>query len=100
MPLASDTPVGNRIFERRTDPACCRTPKIPARSAIPTREPHSGRTRRRLATYPHEGHVAALTARLREFYSVVQLERPACRSFILRSSASPWLSTTLQVLYD
>jgi len=51
----------------RLDGPSRRTPEILARSAIPTREPHSGRTRRRLAIYPHEGHVAALTARLRNF---------------------------------
>jgi len=41
-------------------------PEIPARSTIPTpRQPRSARTRRRLATYSKEGHVAAVTARLR-----------------------------------
>jgi len=41
-------------------------PEIPARSTIPTsRQPRSARTRRRLATYSQEGHVAAVTARLR-----------------------------------
>jgi hypothetical protein len=51
----------------RLDGPSRRLPEIPARSPIPTREPHSARTRRRLAAYPHEGHVAALTARLRNF---------------------------------
>jgi hypothetical protein len=41
-------------------------PAIPARSTIPSsRQPRSARTRRRLAGYSQEGHVAALTARLR-----------------------------------
>jgi hypothetical protein len=41
-------------------------PETPARSTIPTsRQPRSARTRRRLATYSQEGHVAAVTARLR-----------------------------------
>ena len=41
-------------------------PEIPARSTIPTsRQPRSARTRRRLATYSQEEHVAAVTARLR-----------------------------------
>jgi hypothetical protein len=41
-------------------------PEIPARSTLPTsRQPHSARTRRRLATYSQEGHVAAVTHRLR-----------------------------------
>src|SRR3981189_1042747 len=50
----------------RLDGPSRRLPEIRARSAIPTREPHSARTPRRLA-YPHEGQVAALTARLRNF---------------------------------
>jgi hypothetical protein len=49
----------------RLDGPSRRLPEIPARSAIPTTEPHSAP--RRLAAYPHEGHVAALTARLRNF---------------------------------
>jgi hypothetical protein len=41
-------------------------PEIPARPAIPSsRQPRSARSRRRLAAYSQEGHVAALTARLR-----------------------------------
>ena len=41
-------------------------PETPARSTIPTsRQPRSARTRRRLATYSQEEHVAAVTARLR-----------------------------------
>jgi len=51
----------------RLDGPILRLPEIPARSAIPTREPHSAPTRRHLAAYPYEGHVAALTARLRNF---------------------------------
>jgi len=51
----------------RLDGPSRRLPEIPARSTIPTREPHSARTPRRLAAYPHEGQVAALTARLRNF---------------------------------
>jgi hypothetical protein len=51
----------------RLDGPSRRLPETPTRSAIPTREPHSARTRQPLAAYPHEGHVAALTARLRNF---------------------------------
>jgi hypothetical protein len=51
----------------RLDGPSRRLPEIPTISAIPTREPHSVRTRQPLAAYPHEGHVAALTARLRNF---------------------------------
>jgi hypothetical protein len=41
-------------------------PEIPARSTIPSsRQPCSARTRRRLSAYSQEGHVAAVTARLR-----------------------------------
>jgi hypothetical protein len=49
----------------RLDGASRRLPEISARSAIPTTEPHSAP--RQLAAYPHEGHVATLTARLRNF---------------------------------
>jgi len=51
----------------RLDGPSCRLPEIPAKSAIPTRDPHSARTRQRLAAYPYEGHGAALTARRRNF---------------------------------
>ncbi len=51
----------------RLDGPSRRLTEIPARSAIPTREPHSARTRRRLAAYPHEGHVAALNRQASEF---------------------------------
>jgi hypothetical protein len=41
-------------------------PETPARSTVPSsRQPRSARTRRRLAAYSQEGHVAAVTARLR-----------------------------------
>jgi hypothetical protein len=41
-------------------------PEIPARSTVPSsRQPRSARTRRGLAAYPREDHVAALAARLR-----------------------------------
>jgi hypothetical protein len=41
-------------------------PEVPARSTIPSsRQPRSARTRRRLAPYSQEGHVAALTAKRR-----------------------------------
>jgi hypothetical protein len=51
----------------RLDGPSRQLPEIPARSAIPTSEPPSAPTPRRLAAYPHEGHVAFLTARLRNF---------------------------------
>jgi hypothetical protein len=51
----------------RLDGPSRRLPEISAKSAIPTREPQPARNERRLAAYPHEGHVAALTARLRNF---------------------------------
>ena len=41
-------------------------PETPARSTIPSsRQPRSARSRRHLAAYSQEDHVAALTARLR-----------------------------------